>query len=102
MPKKASDSDKIPPKLVKLAAPSSKTTNNSISKGVFPKEAKIAQVSSLDKKTPDKNSVINYRSASIFPTSFKLFGKVIKNNLIRSMDNYFSPHLSACRVSYTT
>ena len=69
MPKKASGFDEIPPKLVKLAAPSSKTINNNISKGVFPNEAKIAQVSSLDKNTPDKNPVINYKfynSNSVF------------------------------------
>ena len=42
-----------------LAAPLSKTINNSISKGVFPNEAKIALVSPPDKKTPGKNSVLN-------------------------------------------
>ena len=58
MPKKL-QVDKIPQKLIKLAAgvlaaPLSKTINNSISKGVFPNEAKIALVSPLDKKTPEK------------------------------------------------
>lgn len=42
--KKASCFDKIPSKLVKLAAPLSKTINSSISKGVLPNEAKIALV----------------------------------------------------------
>lgn len=42
--KKASCFDKIPSKLVKLAAPLSKTINNSISKGVLPNEATIALV----------------------------------------------------------
>ena len=105
--KKASGFDKIPPKLVKLAAgvlaaPLSKTINNSISKGVFPNEAKIALVSPLDKKTPDKNSVLNYRPVSILPTFSKIFGKVIKNYLMKSMDNFFSPYLSAYRASYST
>ena len=104
---KASGFDKIPPKLVKLAAgvlaaPLSKTINNSISKGVFPNEAKIALVSPLDKKTPDKNSVLNYRPVSILPTFSKIFGKVIKNYFIKSMDNFFSPYLSAYRASYST
>ena len=93
------------PKLVKLAAgvlaaPLSKTINNSISKGVFPNEAKIALVSPLDKKTPDKNSVLNYRPVSILPTFSKIFGKVIKNYLMESMDNFSSPYLSAYRASY--
>ena len=62
--KRASGFDKIPLKQVKLAArvlaaTLSKTINNSISKGVFPNEAKIALVSPLDKKAPDKSFVFN-------------------------------------------
>ena len=105
--KKASGFDKIPPKLVKLAAgvlaaPLSKTINNSISKGVFPNEAKIALVSPLDKKT-DKNSVLNYRPVSILPTFSKIFGKVIKNYLMKSMDNFFrliSQHIERLTVRH--
>ena len=57
--KKALGFDKILPKLVKLAArdlaaPLSETINNSISKGVFPNEAKIVLVSPLDKKHQTK------------------------------------------------
>ena len=57
--KKASGFEKIPPKLVKLAAevlaaPVSKTINNSISKGVFSNKAKIALVSLFDKKHQTK------------------------------------------------
>ena len=96
--KKALGFDKILPKLVKLAArdlaaPLSETINNSISKGVFPNEAKIVLVSPLDKKTPDKNSVLNYRPVSILPTFSKIFGKIIKNYLMKSMDNFFSANL---------
>ena len=52
--KRNSGFDKIPPKMVNLAAgvlaaPLSKTINNSISKGVFSNEAKIAIVSPLEK-----------------------------------------------------
>ena len=74
--KKISGFDKIPPKLVKLAAgvlavPLSKTINNSISKRVFPNEAKIALVSPLDKKkTLDKNPVLNFRPVSMLTTFF--------------------------------
>ena len=76
--------------------------NNSILKGVFPNEAKIALVCPLDKKTPDRNSVLNYRPVGILPTFSKIFVKVIKNYLMKSMDNYFSPHLSEYRASYST
>ena len=59
-------------------------------------------MSPLDKKTPDKNSVLNYRPVSIFPTFPKIFGKVIKDYLMKSMDKFFSPYLSAYRASYST
>ena len=59
-------------------------------------------MSPLDKKTPDKNSVLNYRPVSILPTFSKIFGKVIKNYLMKSMDNNFSPYVSAYRASYST
>ena len=78
-----------------------KTINNSISKGVFPDEAKIALVSHLDKKTPDKNPVLNDRPVSILPTFSKIFGNVIKYYLMKSMDNFFSPYISAYRASYS-
>ena len=95
------------PKLVKLAAgvlaaPLSKTINNSISKGVFPNEAKIARVSPLDKKTRNKSFVLNYRSISILLTFSKIFGKAIENYVMKCMDNYFSPHLSEYRASHNT
>ena len=98
-PKKVSGFDKIPQKLVKLAAgvlaaPLAKTINSSISKGVFPNEAKIALVSPLDRKTSDKNSILNDRPVSILPSFSKIFGKVIKNYLMKSMDYFFSPYLS--------
>ena len=92
--------DQIPSKLIKLAAgvlaaPLSKIIN-------FPNEAKIALGSPLVRKTLDKNSVLNYSSVSILPTFSKIFGMVIKNYLMKSMDNYFSPHLSPFRASYST
>ena len=38
----------------------------------------------------------------MLPTFPKIFDKVIKNYLKKSMDYYFSPHLSAYRASYST
>ena len=76
--------------------------NNNISKVLFRNEAKIALVSPLDEETPDKNYALNYRSVSILPTVSKIFGSVIKTYLMKSMDNYFLPHLSAYRAFYST
>ena len=81
-----------------------KTINNSILKGVFPNEAKIALVSPLDKKSP----------VSILPTFSKIFGKFIKNYLMKvslsfvsvsfkvSASLSFVSHLSVYRASYST
>ena len=102
--KKVSGFHKITRKLVKLAAgvlvaPLSKGVNNSISNLVFPYEANTGLVSPLDKKIPDKNSVLNFRLVSILPTFSNIFGKFIKNCLTKSMDNCFLPHLLAYRAS---
>ena len=74
--KKASCFDKIPSKLVKLAAwvlvePLSKIIN-------FPNEAKIALESPLDKKSPVKNSVLRYKPVSILPTFSKYLVWLLK------------------------
>ena len=59
--------DKIPPKLVKLAKkylvkPLTKAINISINSSVFPKMAKRAAVSPLDK---DKTAITNFRPVSV-------------------------------------
>ena len=51
-----------PPKLVKIAInvlcqPLSNAINNSLSKGIFPDDAKIAIVSPRDKVTSNKNNI---------------------------------------------
>ena len=75
--KKSRGTDKIPPKLTKLSAKAfSKllliAINNSINKGMFPDNVKIARVSSLDKHTDDKYSVTNCRPVSILSTFSKI------------------------------
>ena len=67
---KSAGVDTIPPKLVKLAVnylagPLPLSINNSIKKQVFPEKAKVASVTPIDKKTDDKNSVLNFRPISI-------------------------------------
>ena len=44
-----------------LAGPLSQSINNSIKKGMFPNNAKIALVTPIDKKTDDKKSALNFR-----------------------------------------
>ena len=55
----------IPSRLAKIAAillyqPLSNAINNSLSKGIFPDDAKIVMVSPRDKGTSNKNDVSNF------------------------------------------
>ena len=64
--KKATGTDKIPPKLVRISAEVlsqllADAINNGISKGGFPDNAKIASVSPIDKESDDKNKVSSFR-----------------------------------------
>ena len=79
--KKATGTDKIPPKLVKISAevlsqPLADAANNT--KGVFPDNAKIASVSPIDKQSDDKNKVSNFRPVSVLNTFSKIYESVIK------------------------
>ena len=82
--KKAVGVDMIPPKLVKMAAsvlcqPLSNVINNSLSKCIYPGDAKIARVSPLDKGTSNKNDILNVRPGSILTTLSKIYERVTKN-----------------------
>ena len=76
--KKATGVDKIPPKLAKLSAdalaiPLSLTINSSMKNDFFPSAPKIASVSPVDKKTDNKNKILNYRPASVLNTFSKIY-----------------------------
>ena len=77
------------------------TAHQGISKEVFSNEAKTALVPPLEKDSTkvDKSCVLNLSLLSVFATFSKIFDKVIKNHLMKSADNYFSPYLSAYRAS---
>ena len=82
--KKSVGFDMIPPKLLKIAAsvlwqPLSNAINNSLSKGIFPDDVKIAMVSSLDKGTSNKNDISKFRPVSILTTFSKTYERVTKN-----------------------
>ena len=72
--------DMMPPKLVQLAAnylnePLSQSINNSIKKGLFPENAKVASVTPMDKKTDGKNSVLNFCPINVLNCFSKKFTK---------------------------
>ena len=64
-----------------LSQPLADAINNSISKGVFPDNAKIASVFRIDKQSDDKNKVQNFRPGSILNTYSKIHEYAIKNQL---------------------
>ena len=104
--KKAVGIDTIPPKLIKMAskflAPILTTAiSSSIENSVFPENAKVATVVPLDKGKPDKNDISNFRPVSLLNTFSKFYEIVIKDQLVLSMENYFSPMVSAYRKNYS-
>ena len=103
--KKAVRIDTIPPKFIKMAsdflAPILTTAiNSTIESSVFPENAKVATVVPLDKGKPDKTDISNFRPVSLNAFS-KFYERVIKDQLVLSMENYFSPMVSAYRKNYS-
>ena len=104
---KAAGIDTIPSKLIKIAADFltpllTVAINKSIEENIFPDSAKIASVIPLDKGKPNKNEISNYRPVSVLNTFSKFNKKVIKNQLVRFMGEYFSSLISVYRTNYTS
>ena len=69
---------------------------------MFPENAKVASVTPIDKKTDDKNSVLNFRPISVLNCFSKFYEKIRKTQLVTKINNLFSPFISALRESYNT
>ena len=105
--KKAVGIDTIPPKLIKMTsnflAPILTTAINScIEDSVFPENAKVATVVPLVKGKPDKNDISNFRPVSLLNTFSKFYERVMKDQLVLSMGNYFLLMVSTYRKNYST
>ena len=77
----------MPSKLVKLAAnylaePLSQAINNSIKKGLFPENANVSSVTPIDKKTDDKNSVLNFYPISVLNCFSNVYENILKTQLV--------------------
>ena len=99
--------DTILSKLVKLSADFltpllAKAINTSITQNVFPENAKIASVIPLDKGKPNKSEMSNFRPVSVLKTVSEVYERVIKDQIVCSMEKYFSPFFSACRKNYSS
>ena len=89
--KKATALDKIPRKLLKLAAdivsPSlTHIFNESMRTGIFPSEWQLAKVSPIFRKGA-KTDPNNYRPISVIPIVSKIFEKIIYNQLYAYLNN---------------
>ena len=105
--KKASGTDKIPTKLVKLASdflstPLATAINNSLASSKFPDKAKVATVIPIDKKTDDRYDISNFRPVSLLNCFSKVYENIIKCRLVDSMYNNISPFISAYRKNDNT
>ena len=74
---------------------------NKIDENIFPDSVNIASVIHLEKGKPNKNEISNYRSVSVLNTFSKFYEKVTKKQLVRFMEEYFSPLISAYRTNYS-
>ena len=97
----------MPPMFVKLTANYlarllSQSINNSIKKGLFPENGKVASVTLIDKKTDDKNSVLNFRPIGVLNCFSKVYENILKTQLVEKMINLFSPFISAYKQSHNT
>ena len=104
--KKASGTDKIPTKLVKLASnylskPLATAINNSLASSKFPDRAKAATVTPIDKKADDKYDISNFRPASLLNCFSKVYEN-IKCRIVDSMYNNTRHFISACWKNYIT
>ena len=105
--KKASGTDKILTKLVKLASDFLSTSlataiNNSLASSKFADIAKVATVIPIDKKTDDKYDISNFRPVSLLNCFSKVYENIIKCRLFDSMYNNISPFISDYRKNYNT
>ena len=69
---------------------------------MFPENAKVASVTPIDKKTDDKNSVLNFRPINVLNCFSKVYENILKTQLVEKMNNLFSPFISAYRESCNT
>ena len=96
---------KIPKKLIILTSdflskPISKALKNCITSRTFPKNAKVATVVPIDKKTDDKCVMPNYRPVRFLNGFSKIYEIHLTYHLVSSMNQHISNFVSAYRKNY--
>ena len=79
-----------------------KSINSSIEHNIFPDLANTVLIVPLDKVKPNQNVIANFPPVSILNTFSKIYERVIKNHLLHSMENVFSPQIAAYHKSYNS
>ena len=93
-PKKAAGNDLIPPKVVVKAAeilskPLTDVINATISKGIFPSNAKLASVKPMYKKG-SRLDVSNYRPISVISACSKVIDKHFESSMVDYINSILS------------
>ena len=105
-PKKATRPDKIPVKIVTLAASVidfhlNNIINNDLSNNAFSDSAKLASVRAIYKKD-DRNKIKNYRPVSILNCFPKMYEKFLNEHHLPFVNRSLSELMSAYRSRYST
>jgi hypothetical protein len=105
---KASGIDKLPKKILKMAAPIISESlasifNVSLKNGIFPNDLKVAKVSPVF-KTGDRKDRSNYRPISVLPVVSRIFGKLVFSQVYGYFmkENMFSDHQSGFCPNHST
>ena len=102
--KKSTGWDKIPPKLISIAAqelsgPCASIFNKTIRSSSFPQPLKMAEVSPIF-KAKDNLEMGNYRPVSILPCISKIFERILYEQLYGYFEDISSVLLAAFRKHY--
>ena len=105
-PKKATTSDSISPKILKISSDVSADAlhslfNDMLKTGNFPENLKLADVTPVLKK---KNRLhkVNYRPVSVLPSISKVFEKLMQKQISGSISNYLFLYLCGYRKGFSS
>ena len=103
---KATEPDKIPPKIVRLSANIidshlTNITNSDLLKHSFSEDAKTASVRPVFKKK-EHNKIENYRPVSILNYFSKMYEKLLQEAFKSFIDTFLSQYIAAYREPYSS
>ena len=105
-PRKATTSDSIPPKTLKISSEVSADAlqslfNYMLKTGNFPENRKLADITPLFKKKNPLHKVSN-TPVSVLPSISKVFEKLMQKQISGYISNYLSPYLCGYRKGFSS